>query len=318
MTLVIVIVLVILSGLFSGLTLGLMGLNAQELKRKAALGDERAKRVYTVRRDGNLLLTTLLVGNVAVNTALSIFLGSLAPGVIAGLIATALIVVFGEIVPQATFSRYGLSLGSRVVWLVKIFIFILYPVCKPIALILDWVLGHELPSIYSKKELMKLVEEHKYSTDSDVDEEEEKIIRGALMFSDFRAKDVMTRRDKVFMLEVGDVLSDSKLHEIRDLGFSRVPVYRGNQGNIVGVVLAKDLLGRDLATCKAGDVMHGTIISVHEDTPLDDVFAKFIESKRHLFVVKNDEGNGIGVVTFEDVIEEIIREEIEDETDLTD
>lgn len=315
MTLVVVVVLVILSGLFSGLTLGLMGLNAQELKRKAALGDERAKRVYTVRRDGNLLLTTLLVGNVAVNTALSIFLGSLAPGVIAGLIATALIVVFGEIAPQATFSRYGLSLGARVVWLVKIFIFVLYPVCKPIALILDWILGHELPSMYSKQELIKLVEEHKYSTDSDVDEDEEQIIRGALTFSSLRAKDVMTRRDKVFMLEVEDTFSDERLEEIRDLGFSRVPVYEGNEGNIVGVVLSKDLIGRTLAKCRAGEVMQNTIISVNEGTCLDDVFKKFIESKRHLAVVKNDEGNAIGVITFEDVIEEIILEEIEDESD---
>ena len=318
MTFVIVIVLVVLSGLFSGLTLGLMGLNAQELKRKAALGDERAKRVYTVRRDGNLLLTTLLVGNVAVNTALSIFLGSLAPGIVAGLIATALIVVFGEIAPQATFSRYGLSLGARVVWLVKIFIFVLYPICKPIALILDWILGHELPSVYSKQELIKLVEEHKYSTDSDVDEDEEQIIRGALTFASLRAKDVMTRRDKVFMLEEGDVFSNERLEEIRDLGFSRIPVYEGNEGNIVGIVLTKELIGRSLAECKAREVMHNTIISVDEETCLDDVFEEFIKSKKHLFVVKNDEGNAIGVVTFEDVLEEILREEIEDETDITD
>ena len=95
MTALIVVVLVLFSGLFSGLTLGLMGLNSHELKRKAALGDKRAAKVYAVRRNGNLLLTTLLVGNVAVNTALSIFLGTLAPGVIAGIVATTLIVIFG-------------------------------------------------------------------------------------------------------------------------------------------------------------------------------------------------------------------------------
>jgi len=99
-----------------------MSLSASELKRKMTLGSTEAKKVYAVRRRGNLLLTTLLIGNVAVNSALAIFLGSVASGVVAGLIATGLIVIFGEIMPQAIFSRYALSLGAKVDWLVKIFI----------------------------------------------------------------------------------------------------------------------------------------------------------------------------------------------------
>lgn len=315
MTFVIVFALVLLSGLFSGLTLGLMGLNTHELKRKAALGDVRAKRVYAVRRNGNLLLTTLLVGNVAVNTALSIFLGTLAPGVIAGVVATALIVVFGEILPQATFSRHGLALGSRVVWVVNFFIFIFYPICKPMAWVLDRMLGNELPTMYSRKELLKLVEEHRYSDASDVDEEEEQIIRGALSFSAFRAKDIMTRRDKVFMLEKSTTLSDEKLHEIRDQGFSRVPVYEKEENAVIGVILTKELLGHDVENCTAGAVMQTGIIFVNENVCLDDLFEKFIDSRQHLFVVTSDEGAAIGVVSFEDVLEEIIREEIEDESD---
>ena len=79
------IILVALSGLFSGLTLGLLGLNKTELERKIKLGDKRAKKVYKVRKNGNLLLCTLLMGNVAVNSALAIFLGSIASGVLATL-----------------------------------------------------------------------------------------------------------------------------------------------------------------------------------------------------------------------------------------
>jgi metal transporter CNNM len=315
MTFVIVIVLVLLSGLFSGLTLGLMGLSAQGLKRKAALGDERAKKVYSVRRDGNLLLTTLLVGNVAVNTALSIFLGSLAPGVIAGLIATSLIVVFGEIMPQATFSRHGLALGSRVVWLVHIFIFILYPICKPIAWLLDKTLGHELPSVYSKRELIKLIEEHKYSDHSDVDDEEEQIIRGALSFSTLRAKDIMTRRDKAFMLEKGTLLTDGVLNTIRENGHTRIPIYEEDESRVVGVLRTKELLGRDLEESTVGSMMHSNVVRFNENHCLDDIFEKFIDSKQHLFIVENKDGKCIGIVSLEDVIEEIIREEIEDESD---
>ncbi len=104
----IVILLVVLSRIFSGLTLGFFSLNKDDLERKAELGDERAKKIYKLRKNGNLLLCTLLIGNVAVNSTLSIFLGSIVSGFTAGIMATALIVVFGEIVPQASFSRFAL------------------------------------------------------------------------------------------------------------------------------------------------------------------------------------------------------------------
>jgi len=156
----IVVVLILFSALFSGLTLGLMGLGADELKRKVSLGDKDAVKVYKVRKNGNLLLTTLLIGNVAVNTTLSIFLGSIAAGLTAGLVATGLIVVFGEITPQAIFSKFALKLGAKTAWLVRIFIFVLYPITYPISWILDKSLGDELPTVYSKKELVKIIEEH--------------------------------------------------------------------------------------------------------------------------------------------------------------
>jgi metal transporter CNNM len=113
MTYIIITVLIFFSALFSGLTLGLMGLDKYELKRKVELGNADAQKVYPLRKQGNLLLTTLLVGNVAVNAALSIFLGSIASGLVAGVVATVLIVIFGEIIPQSVFSRFALKLGAR-------------------------------------------------------------------------------------------------------------------------------------------------------------------------------------------------------------
>ena len=87
----IVLGLLALSALFSGLTLGLMSLGPHELKRKMALGDTRAKKIYAVRRRGNLLLVTLLVGNVACISTMSIFLDSISSGLVAALATTALI-----------------------------------------------------------------------------------------------------------------------------------------------------------------------------------------------------------------------------------
>ena len=109
----IVIGLVILSGLFSGLTLGMFSLGLTDLHTKMKLGDKRAKRIYPVRKNGNLLLCTLLLGNVAVNSTMAVFLGEISSGVFAMLVSTGLIVVFGEIIPQATFTRFALPICAN-------------------------------------------------------------------------------------------------------------------------------------------------------------------------------------------------------------
>ena len=112
-TILISIILIALSALFSGLTLGLLSLDVHSLERRARHGDKYAETVYPLRKHGNFLLTTLLLGNVAVNTTLSIFLGSIASGLVAGITATALIVVFGEIIPQSVISRHALYFGAK-------------------------------------------------------------------------------------------------------------------------------------------------------------------------------------------------------------
>jgi len=151
---VITLLLIGFSALFSGLTLGLMGLDVHELKRKAKLGDKNAIKIYPIRKHGNLLLATLLLGNVGVNSALSVFLGSIATGVVAGIVATALIFLFGEIIPQAVISRHALKFGAQTTWLVWIFLALLFPLTYPIAWVLNKMLGSEMPTIYSKHELI--------------------------------------------------------------------------------------------------------------------------------------------------------------------
>ena len=260
----IVIFLVALSGLFSGLTLGLMTLSAAELKRKAHLGDRDALLVYRVRKDGNLLLTTLLIGNVAVNATISIFLGSISTGLIAWLLSTILIVVLGEILPQALFSRFALKFSSKLVYIVRFISFILYPISRPISLVLDKLLGKELNTVYSKKELIKIIEEHEDSTDSDIDEEEEKILKGALSFSQKTVAQVMTPKIVVKAFEVSQTMNKQLLNEIRKSGNSRFPIYDGNMENIVGMLYAKKLLGKKIEGKKVLDFMAKTVYFVDE------------------------------------------------------
>ena len=264
MEILIVTLLVLLSGCFSGLTLGFFSLNLTSLERKMKLGDKRARKVYPVRKNGNLLLCTLLLGNVAVNSAMAIFLGEIATGIVAGIISTGLIVIFGEIIPQALFSRYALQFGANSVWLVRIFIFLLYPIAFPLSWALDKMLGQELSTIWSKREIEEIIKHHEDAVESEIDADEERILLGALAFSDKTADMVATPKPVVFMLRQEQNIDDTLLQQIKEKGFSRIPVYMDNNTDqIEGVLFSKDLIGirtrsaaKSTGFCTPGPAFH--------------------------------------------------------------
>lgn len=311
----IIVLLISFSGLFSGLTLGLFSLNKSDLENKIKTGNKDAKKVYAVRKNGNLLLCTLLLGNVMVNSTLSIFLGGITSGIIAGITATGLIVIFGEIVPQAACSRYALQVGARTAWLVKIFIFTLWPICRPLSWVLDKFLGSELQTIWSRTELKEIIKTHEDSSRSKIDADEEKILLGALSFSDKTVIDVLTPRSVVFALEVDSILNIQTLKKIKKSGFTRIPVYEEHIDNMVGILYAKDLIGVKTNT-KIKTIHKDTFLVVTEDEKLDNLFNKFKRKRLHLAFVYDEFNSFSGIITLEDIIEEIIGSEIVDETDV--
>ncbi len=313
----IVIILVIMSGLFSGLTLGLFSLNPSSLERKIKLGNKQAEKVYKIRKNGNLLLCTLLLGNVAVNSALAIFLGSVAPGLIAGLISTGLIVIFGEILPQAVFSRFALTLGSKTAWIVRIFIILLFPIAAPLAFILNKILGKELPTIWEKNEIKEIIKAHEDSKLSSIDSDEEKIILGALSYSDKTAASIMTPKTVVYALNITTEITRSLLNEIKSKGLTRVPVYKSTQDDIKGILYTKMLIGLrgDEGKNVSDFCIEDNVISIKEKMNLDKLFNLFIKKKAHMAFLYDDFGTLQGIVTLEDVLEEILKTEIMDEAD---
>tara|TARA_R110001632_G_scaffold19898_1_gene59813 strand:+ start:11627 stop:12637 length:1011 start_codon:yes stop_codon:yes gene_type:complete len=314
----IVTVLVILSACFSGLTLGFFSLNLTSLERKIKLGDPRAKKVYPIRKNGNLLLCTLLVGNVAVNATAAIFLGEIASGLVAGIISTVLIVIFGEILPQAFFSRHALTLGAKTVWLVKIFIFLMYPIAYPLSLALDKLLGEELQTLWTKKEIKEIIKDHGKGEDADLDKDEERILLGALSFSETVAKRIMTPKTVLYSLDKNTILDKVKLLEIKEKGFTRIPVYENKEDNIIGVLYAKDLIGLFIETKTVGDMLTNRKPILAKDSMLlDNLMNHFIKTKIHIAIIYDSFGTFTGIATLEDVIEEIIRIEIVDELDKT-
>lgn len=308
------IILIGFSALFSGLTLGLMSLDVHTLKRQKTLGNRHAATVYPLRAKGNQLLTALLLGNVAVNTALSIFLGSVATGIIGGIIATSLIFVFGEIVPQAVISRHALSFGARTAPIVRILMLITFPITWPIGALLDKFLGEELPTVYTKRELMQIISEHEDNDKSAIDQDEERILHGALQFSHKKVTEVMTPRVVVHALEATEILDEAKRKELVESGFSRFPVYRGSVDSIIGILYAKDVV-LESTNEPVVDVCEHTYIKVRDNERLDTVLACMLKRRQHMAVVFDEFGGFVGVITMEDIIEEVIQQEIIDEDD---
>ncbi len=312
--------LIVCSAIFSGLTIGYFSLDIHSLRRRAEAGNKEAMAVYPLRVRGNLLLTTLILGNVIVNTILSVYLGSLTSGLFASILATTLIFLFGEIGPQALFSRHALAFGSRFAPLTRVLIIIMYPIAYPVSYTLDKLLGHAMPTMYSHSELMQIVTEHEDSEHSAIDEDEARIVHGALQFSHRRVREVMTPIDQVIMFDENQKLNDSFFTEVGDAGYSRFPIYSGNKTNVVGILFAKDLLteDEDIAIKQTEEAFETNIMRLKAGTNLDIVLAAMLKRKQHLAIVEKTSGEAIGVLTLEDIIEEIIQTEIEDEDDAED
>jgi metal transporter CNNM len=316
LVILIVIFLVGLSAICSGLNVALMSLSLQDLKRKAKLGNTDAKRVLPLRKNTHLTLSAILLTNVAAVSTSSLVLESVLYGLFAGIVSTLLIVIFGEILPQAYIVRRSLFFMSRCSRFVKFMIFVTYPVSKPLQLLLDRILKGESPYLQSRQELGIMISEHLGTKESELDDDEVEIIRGALQLSEKRVRDITTPMDTVYWLKPTTRINDKKIDEIKAAGRSRIPIFNDAKTICYGVLLVKDMVDIDFddnPPLVSELTLHPTQ-AVGSMTALDTMFRRFIASGTHLLPVEKDDVI-IGIVTIEDLIEEIVGHEIADETD---
>nr|XP_056706415.1 metal transporter CNNM1 [Euleptes europaea] len=329
-----------LSALFSGLRLAGLALGPLELRvlRNSGSASERARarRVEAARGrggSGTHLLCTLLLGQAGANAALAGWLCGWLRGEPAGvpwaavLLCAGLVFVGGEVVPYSVCSRHGLAIAARTLCLTRLLMAAAFPVCYPLSRLLDWALRRELSACSTRERLLETLRAaHPHG---DLVSGELAMVQGALELRTKAAEDVLTPLADCFMLRADAVLDFATVSEILRSGYTRIPVYEGERrDNIVDLLFVKDLAFVDPDDCTPLQTVtrfyRRPLHCVFHDTRLDALLEEFKKGKSHLAIVQrvNNEGEGdpfyevMGIVTLEDVIEEIIKSEILDETDL--
>ncbi|CAG8349106.1 unnamed protein product [Penicillium salamii] len=321
--------LVLSGGAFAGLTIALMGQDEVHLQVIQKSGSDYEKKNATsvlnlLNHGKHWVLVTLLLSNVITNESLPIVLDrTLGGGWPAVLGSTALIVIFGEIVPQSICVRYGLPIGAWMAPCVLGLMYIMSPVAWPIAKLLDRLLGEDHGTIYKKAGLKTLVTLHKTLGEAgeQLNSDEVTIISAVLDLKEKSVGSIKTPMEDVFTMSADTVLDERTMDLILSQGYSRIPIHApDNTMNFVGMLLVKMLITYDPEDCKrVREFALATLPETRPETSCLDIVNFFQEGKSHMVLVSeypSEDRGALGVVTLEDVIEELIGEEIIDESDV--
>ncbi len=311
-----VILLVGLSAICSGLNVSLMSLDVNDLKRKAKSGNNKAKKVLPFRRDSHLSLVSILLTNVMVISVTSLTLEHHFNGFIAAGASTLLIVIFGEMFPQAFFLKHSLNITAFFIPVLRAMTVVTYPISKPLQKLLDVLFKDEPYILHSRRELGLLISEHEGAKSSELDEHEVEIMKGALMLSEKRVRDIMTDLRHVYWMTPDSMIDAAKIDEIKLENWSRIPILSKDRKECYGILLMKDLVDIDFdeRPYSISELIVRPTKIIGSMTALDTLFRNFIGAHAHLMPVEKNDVI-VGIVTIEDLIEEILGQEIEDESD---
>lgn len=321
------VILVLLGGVFAGLTIGLMGQDEVTLQVIAQSGEPSEQKyalkvLHLLSKGKHWVLVTLLLSNVITNETLPIVLDRILGGGWPAVVSsTAAIVIFGEIIPQSICVRYGLPLGAFFTPFVRVLMYLMYPVAVPIANLLDYVLGEDHGTVYKKAGLKSLVTLHHNMGNDPLNTDEVTIISAVLDLKAKAVENVMTPIKDVFVLSSDAMLDEALVEQILLTGFNRIPIHApGDPLNFIGMLLVRTLITYDPEDAlPISSFTLATLPETSPDTSCLNILNYFQEGKSHMVAVSTSPGaaNGVvGVVTLEDVIEELIGEEIVDESDV--
>ncbi len=307
------IALVALSAFFSASETAYTGLNRARLKSMASGGDRRAEKALKLSEDYDRLLAGILVGNNIVNilsaslaTVLFVRLVGGAGVSLSTAVMTVVVLMFGEIAPKSIAKDRPEQLALAFYPALNLILFILTPV---IFLVTRWqklvyrVFKRPEERGITEEELITIVEEAE--SDGEIDEHESELIRSAIEFGDLTAEDILTPRVDVTAVDVEDS-PDQIARAFEASGRSRVPVYEESIDHIVGILHEKDFYR--LRDTKPLREMMAAPLCVMPSTPLGTLLKLLQKTKNHLAVVVDEYGGVMGIVTMEDILEELVGE----------
>ncbi len=287
----------------------------KELKRRARSGDVYAKGLYRAAAYGSSLRALLWLF-IIFSAAFFFLYVSRNTDTWLGILASAFVVWFGFLwLPAQEATRASIWIATRMAPLFAWVLQYLHPLLdRAVAFVNKHRPVRVHTGLYDKDDLLLLFERQEIQADNRVDRVALEVAKHALNFADKTVEDILTPRRVVKAVSADDTVGPILMTELHESGFSRIPVYDGKQDNMVGVLYLRDLMN-----AKSGGqirkVMHPQVCFVHEDQTLAAALQAILKTHQHLFVVVNSFEEYVGVVTIEDILEEILGKQIVDEFD---
>ena len=312
--LIAIILLTLSSTFFSATETAFSSANKIKLKNLAADDNKRAAYALRLCEDFDRLITAVLVGNTISNitmTTVATVYGIMTWGAkvgptIATVMVTFLVLVFGEISPKILAREYAEETALALTPFVRALIFVLTPltfVFNGLKLFLKKVFGKKDGPEFSEDELLTIVEEAEAG--GAIGEEQSELIANAIEFNDIEAIDILTPRVDIVAVERGTPVADIK-KVFKESGLSRLPVYEDDLDNIIGVINQKDLYNNNVKTIKDTEKIIKPVAYVAETLKAAVLLKKMQAKRTHIAIVVDEYGGTTGLVTLEDIIEEIV------------
>ena len=310
------VILVGFSAFFSASETAFSSLNQIRLKSRAEDGDSSAARVLAMAEQYDKLLSTILIGNNIVNIAAASIgtilftqmLGAERGATMSTIVLTIIVLIFGEVTPKSL----AKEMPEKVATAVSPFLVLLMTLMTPLTwLFTQWkkLLGHFVHSgeadTITEGELMTMVSEAE--NDGELTDRESELIRSAIEFDDVEVEEILTPRVDVVAVE-DDIPLEELAQTFAESGYSRLPVYHGTIDNIIGVVHEKDFyIARLKKATKIDDLVVPTLYTTGS-TQISQLLRTLREQHHHLAVVVDEYGGTEGIITLEDILEELVGE----------
>ncbi len=325
MELIALLVLLFLSAVFSGSETALITISMARVESLIKEDRRGAKALFKLKSDTPQMLITILIGNNLVNIAAAsiatllatAWFGHFGPGIAVGVL-TIVILIFGEITPKSLATCYSERISLFIAPFILGLMRILYPLVWLFGRFTLWITHYfnitSEPTVTESELIRMLGHGEKEGT---IEQGERELIERVFAFNDLTVRDVMTPLHNVFQLDGSQNVLEA-LPKVMAQPYSRIPVYAEQPNKIRGVLFLRSLLesnakGEDDATLN--DIAQEAVF-VSQYQPIDELFATLRYEKRHLAIVVDEHGITRGIVTLEDLIEELVGE-IYDESDIT-